>query len=587
VQVASNGEAKLDWSVRAQSVPSADIVGKALTDQESDAMELTLPILPVGVQQTDAKSGSLAAADQDETTTLTLPGNPAQAAPAVDISLSPSIAGSIFSALDYLTSYPYGCTEQTMSSFLPDIVVAQAMKDLQLQTTVDTPDLEQKIQAGMARLKDFQHSDGGWGWWKDDDSLVFMTAYVVSGYGQAHAAGYDVDSDSLANAEGFLHAALQNNPDMRADLRAYVVYALELNGAAQADELSTAWDARGSMTTQGLAMLGLAFQGTGDTAKAQEMAAKVESLATVNAQEAYWPSDYDSFMEFEIQDSAETTAYAVRLLSLAKPTSALLPKAAFYLVENRNGGYFWDSTKETAMVIFGLTEYLKSSHELNANFRADVYVNGKQIATRQFTAADAFNPAQPVIHLDASQLQSGANQIRIHKTGTGRLYWSASGSYFSNDKHLVQSGKLALNITRDYFKLVPQQTGGKILYDLNPLSGDLQVGDIVAVRITLSGSEWRYLLMDDPIPAGAEFITRDDLYALKDQPPWWQENYTYREFHDDFAAIFQEYFSGQSQFVYLLKIVNPGKFQVGPAEVQPMYQPSIFATSDAATVEVK
>jgi hypothetical protein len=587
VQVASNGEAKLDWSVRAQSVPSADIVGKALTDQESDAMELTLPILPVGVQQTDAKSGSLAAADQDETTTLTLPGNPAQAAPAVDISLSPSIAGSIFSALDYLTSYPYGCTEQTMSSFLPDIVVAQAMKDLQLQTTVDTPDLEQKIQAGMARLKDFQHSDGGWGWWKDDDSLVFMTAYVVSGYGQAHAAGYDVDSDSLANAEGFLHAALQNNPDMRADLRAYVVYALELNGAAQADELSTAWDARGSMTTQGLAMLGLAFQGTGDTAKAQEMAAKVESLATVNAQEAYWPSDYDSFMEFEIQDSAETTAYAVRLLSLAKPTSALLPKAAFYLVENRNGGYFWDSTKETAMVIFGLTEYLKSSHELNANFRADVYVNGKQIATRQFTAADAFNPAQPVIHLDASQLQSGANQIRIHKTGTGRLYWSASGSYFSNDKHLVQSGKLALNITRDYFKLVPQQTGGKILYDLNPLSGDLQVGDIVAVRITLSGSEWRYLLMDDPIPAGAEFITRDDLYALKDQPPWWQENYTYREFHDDFAAIFQEYFSGQSQFVYLLKIVNPGKFQVSPAEVQPMYQPSIFATSDAATVEVK
>jgi hypothetical protein len=307
----------------------------------------------------------------------------------------------------------------------------------------------------------------------------------------------------------------------------------------------------------------------------------------VNAQEAYWPSDYDSFMEFEIQDSAETTAYAVRLLSLAKPTSALLPKAAFYLVENRNGGYFWDSTKETAMVIFGLTEYLKSSHELNANFRADVYVNGKQIATRQFTAADAFNPAQPVIHLDASQLQSGANQIRIHKTGTGRLYWSASGSYFSNDKHLVQSGKLALNITRDYFKLVPQQTGGKILYDLNPLSGDLQVGDIVAVRITLSGSEWRYLLMDDPIPAGAEFITRDDLYALKDQPPWWQENYTYREFHDDFAAIFQEYFSGQSQFVYLLKIVNPGKFQVSPAEVQPMYQPSIFATSDAATVEVK
>jgi alpha-2-macroglobulin len=587
VQVASNGEAKVDWRVRAQAVPSADITAKALTDQESDAMELTLPILPVGVKQTDAKSGSLASADQDETISVNLPGDPAGAAPALDITLSPSIAGSIFSALDYLTSYPYGCTEQTMSSFLPNIVVAQAEKDLQLKTTVDTPDIEQKIQAGMARLKDFQHDDGGWGWWKDDNSLIFMTSYVVSGFGQAHAAGYDVDSDSLGRAENYLHTALENYPAMRADLRAYVVYALELNGAATSDELAAAWDARDSMTTQGLSMVGLAFQGAGDAAKAQEMAAKVESLATVNTQEAYWPSDYDSFMEFEIQDSAETTAYAVRLLSLAKPSSALLPKAAFWLVENRNGGFYWDSTKQTAMVIFGLTEYMKASHELGANFRADVYVNGKQVMTRQFTAADAFNPVQPVIHLDATQLQSGANQIRVHKTGAGRLYWSASGSYYSSDKHLVQSNKLALNITRDYFKLTPEQTGGKIVYDLNPLSGDLQVGDIVAVRITLSGSDWQYLLMEDPIPAGAEFITNDDLYELKQKPSWWEGEYDSREFFDDRAAIFQDEFSGEREYTYLLRIVNPGKFQVSPAEVQPMYQPSIFATSDAITVEVK
>jgi uncharacterized protein YfaS (alpha-2-macroglobulin family) len=33
--------------------------------------------------------------------------------------------------------------------------------------------------------------------------------------------------------------------------------------------------------------------------------------------------------------------------------------------------------------------------------------------------------------------------------------------------------------------------------------------------------------------------------------------------------------------------VNPGTFQVSPAMVQPMYGPAIFATSDAAVVEVK
>jgi alpha-2-macroglobulin len=587
IEVPSKGEAKVDWRVRAQSVHEVDLLAKALTNEESDAMEITLPVIPVGVKQSDAKSGSVAGADQEEKTVVTLPGNPDQSSPSLNVTLNPSLAGSIFSALDYLTGYPYGCTEQTMSSFLPNIVVAKAMKDLKLQSTVDTPELQKKIEAGMARLKDFQHEDGGWGWWKEDESQVFMTAYVISGFGQAREAGYDTGADSLARALNYLHAALSQHANMHEDLRAYVVYALALNKAAKPEELQDAWKVRSNMSTQGLSMLGLALLSTGDQAKAQELATSIESQATVTDFEANWPSVYDHLMGFEIDDAAETTAYAVRLISLMKPASPLLPKAALWLVNHREGGYFWFSTKQTAMVVFGLTEYVKSSHELDANFRAEVYVNGKQVISRQFTPADAWNPAQPTIHLDASQLQSGANEIRIHKSGTGRLYWSAAGAYYSNDKRLVQNNKLSLNITRDYFKLTPEQSNGKIVYNLDSLQGDLRVGDILAVRVTVGGSEWRYLLMEDPIPAGAEFITRDDLYELKQRPSWWEYWFTRREFHDDRAAIFQTDFSGRHDYVYLLKIVNPGKFQVSPAMVQPMYQPSIMATSDAAVVEVK
>jgi uncharacterized protein YfaS (alpha-2-macroglobulin family) len=587
LEVPSKGEAKVDWRVRAQSVHEAVLLAKALTNEESDAMEITLPVLPLGVKQSDAKSGSVAGADQEEKTIVTLPGNPDQSSPSLDIALSPSLAGSLFSALDYLTSYPYGCTEQTMSSFLPNIVVAKAMKDLKLQATVDTPELQKKIEAGMARLKDFQHADGGWGWWKEDDSQVFMTAYVISGFGQAREAGYDPGANSLSRAIQYLHNSLSQHVNMHEDLRAYVVYALALNNAVKPEELQDAWKVRSDMSTQGLSMLGLALLSTGDQAKAQELAATVESQATVTDLEANWPSVYDHLMGFEIDDAAETTAYAVRLLSLVKPASPLLPKAALWLVNHREGGYFWFSTKQTAMVIFGLTDYLKSSHELDAGFRAEVFVNGKQVLARQFTPADAWNPVTPSIHLDAAQLQVGANEIRIHKTGTGRLYWSATGAYYSNDKRLVQNNKLSLNIARDYFKLTPERSNGRIVYNLDPLQGELHIGDVFAVRVAVGGSEWRYLLMEDPIPAGAEFITRDDLYELKHRPSWWEYWFTRREFHDDRAAIFQTYFSGRHEYVYLLKIVNPGKFQVSPAMVQPMYQPSIMATSDAAVVEVK
>lgn len=587
IEVPSQGEAKLDWRVRAKSVPGAVLLAKALTNEESDAMELTLPVIPFGVKLRDANSGSLVAAEQQADTFVTLLGNPEQSAPTLDVTLSPSIAGSIFGALDYLTSYPYGCTEQTMSSFLPNIVVAKAMKDLHLAATVNTPELQKKIQAGMERLKDFQHEDGGWGWWKDDESLVFITAYVVSGFGQAHAAGYDVNPGSLSRAEEWLRAALDRYPNMRPDLRAYVVYALALNGASKARYVQAAWEKRASMTTQGMAMLGLALEATGDDARVQQIAARVEAGATVNEREAYWPAAYDSFMEFEIDDTAETTAYAVRLLSLTKPDSPLLPKAAFWLVSHRNGGYFWDSTKQTAMVVFGLTEYLKASHELEANFKAEVYVNGKQVLARQFTAADGFNPAQPEVHLNTDRLQPGKNEIRIHKAGTGRLYWAVSGVYHSKEKRWIQNNKLSLNITRDYFRLQPEHTNGKIVYRLDALSGEVHAGDVIAVRVTVGGSEWRYLLVEDPIPAGAEFIQRDDLYELRQRPDWWESWWTRREFHDDRAAFFQTYFTGKHEYVYLLKIVNPGKFQMSPAMVQPMYQPSLLATSDTATVEVK
>ena len=55
----------------------------------------------------------------------------------VRVELAPSVAGTIFAALQYLTSYPYGCTEQTMSSFLPDVLVSDALKKLGVKSNVD------------------------------------------------------------------------------------------------------------------------------------------------------------------------------------------------------------------------------------------------------------------------------------------------------------------------------------------------------------------------------------------------------------------------------------------------------------------
>jgi hypothetical protein len=139
-----------------------------------------------------------------------------------------------------------------------------------------------------------------------------------------------------------------------------------------------------------------------------------------------------------------------------------------------------------------------------------------------------------------------------------------------------------------YFRLAPAKDGDRIVYDTVPLAGAVAVGDLIAVRLTVTGSEWKYMMVEDPIPAGTEFVERDNLFELRNKPPWWEYFFTRRELHDDRMAIFQTYFpQGQQQYFYLLKVVNPGAFQVSPARVGPMYQPAVIATTESRRLEVK
>ena len=85
---------------------------------------------------------------------------------------------------------------------------------------------------------------------------------------------------------------------------------------------------------------------------------------------------------------------------------------------------------------------------------------------------------------------------------------------------------MKLNVIREYFRLVEGKKGDRIVYDLQPLTGALKVGDLLGVRMTVSGTKWQYTIAEDPIPSGAEFVSRDDLYELRDPRHWWNNFYT-------------------------------------------------------------
>ena len=598
VGVASKAEASINYRLHATNAGTATLTAKALSTQESDALQLTLPVLPAGVRKSINASGAGggAASALDRSFAINFPAGTDVSAHKLNVEVSPSIAGAMFSALDYLTAFPYGCTEQTMSSFLPNIIVGEAMDKLNISAHVNKAALQAKVAAGFARLTDFQHSDGGWGWWKEDASQFFMTSYVVGGLGEATRAGFQIGGDTTQKGIDYLQGVLKAHPRLLPELRAYSVYALteadspatRADTALLREQLNQSYDRRNDLSAQSLAFTGLAMIHIDpkDT-RIAEIAKLLESKAQQQGELASWPAGRNNLLDIDGDDSAESTAFALKFLVAADPANPLVSKAAQWLVANRNEGYWWSSTQQTAFVIFGLTDYLAASHELSGDTDAEVFVNGVSAGHRHITQAEALSGTTLQIAVDAAHLQQN-NTVRIVTRGNGRKYFSATGTYYSTDKQSYQQGTMALNITRDYFRLAPQTNDkGNIIYTLQPINGAVQQGDVLAVHIGISGSPAKYLLIEDPIPAGAEFLASDTGYNISGRPGGWDYWYTRREFHDDHAAIFADQFSGRHDSFYLLKVVNPGSFTISPASVQPMYQPGVQATTDELHLDVK
>src|SRR5262249_7614677 len=149
-------------------------------------------------------TGSLRAGGPDHgVITLEVPADRRPESASLSVRLSPSLALAMLDTLPYLIEYPYGCTEQTTSRFLPAVLTMKTLERLGVKPdqlgdphtnlnpqqvggprsgrTGRTPvysqrELERVVRAGLKRLADFQRGDGGWGWWADDQPSTYLTA---------------------------------------------------------------------------------------------------------------------------------------------------------------------------------------------------------------------------------------------------------------------------------------------------------------------------------------------------------------------------------------------------------------------------
>ncbi len=288
---------------------------------------------------------------------------------------------------------------------------------------------------------------------------------------------------------------------------------------------------RTKLAVYALAMYGIALEKEGQKDKLAMVLRNVgqyvqqddeNQTAWLNLPQGYWWYWYGS--EYEAQ------AYYLKLLARTDPKGELAPRLVKYLLNNRKHASYWNSTRDTAVVIEALAEYLRASGEYRPEMTVEVYYDGKLQKAVEITPQTLFQFDNKFV-LEGEALTAGKHQIVLRKKGTGPLYYNGYISNFTLEDFITKAG-LEIKVQRRYYKLVKVDkaidaagTHGQVVrqkvekyrrQELENLA-TLRSGDLVEVELEIqSKNDYEYLVFEDMKPAGFEPVDQRSGYTGND-----------------------------------------------------------------------
>lgn len=584
IELPANARVTADFDVTAADTGTAYLTATALTTEASDAMKIPVPVLPHGIRE------ELGWADSGSSTwTFNLPEKVDLNSTQGTLYLTPSLAAAVSPALAYLAGYPYGCTEQTMSRFLPSVLATQA-GDLAMLPEDIAKNLDDIVKKGLKRLYSFQHSDGGWGFWQYDESNPFITAYVVNGLIYAREAGFNVRGWVLKNAIGYLQEFVASDTPYSnyrltdSDARAYAYYVLARDGRNISGLGSKI--GRNDMSPYGKALSALALAIAGYQDRANVYLDSLLADVTEHDRFAYWETGAERY--YWNDDQIEATAYALEALAHLRPDEAIITKVVNWLLLERKGAR-WVSTKDTAAVIKAALVLAEVKGESSAQYNVRVSLNNLQREEQLIIGQQS-----EALEINLNELQAGKNELEIAVSGSGTLYLSANVSFFE-ENNFIKSNTQHFGISRSYELLVPafDKLQERYVYTRNPLK-EAKVGDyiLVTVKIKPKGN-YRYVLINEPLPAGYRIIENDHSFRIAGLKPrygynYYGWNYWYdgRDVRDERVDYYFTYLRRPVEFTYILRAETPGTFAALPTQAWLMYEPEVRGVGKQKTLHI-
>ncbi len=656
VDIPAGGDVRVDWRVKVVREGEAAITMSALTDVESDAMQMRFPVFVHGMLKTESFS-NVVRVDQDAThIDFTVPHERRPEQSRLEIRFSPTLAGAMVDALPYLADYPYGCTEQTLNRFLPTVITQNILKRMNLDLAAirdkrtnlnaqeigdpreraaqwkrfdrnpvfDEAEVERMVKQGVRDLTAMQCSDGGWGWFSGygERSYPHTTAVVVHGLQLAKENGVALVPEVLERGVAWMRNyqqeqvallkegdRLRNLPSdqwprnprykLQADNLDALVYMVlldaDVTNAAMGDYL---YRDRLKLSLYGMALFGLALDKQQNVERRDMLIQNIDQFVKVDEenQTAYIDlPNHASYWWYWYGDSIEANAYYLKLLSRVNPGD---PKAAGlvkYLLNNRRHGTYWNSTRDTAVCIEALADYVQRSGEDRPEMTVEIWLDGEMKRAVEITPEVLFQFDNTFV-VAGTDLTDGAHRVEIRRRGQGPVYVNAYVTNFTLEDFITSAG-LEIKVQRKVYKLVQRQGADATVqgdrgqaidqkvekYDRVELQNlsELVSGDLIEIELEIeSKNDYEYVIFEDMKGAGFEPVDVRSGYTSGGLG-------AYVEFRDERVAFFMRSLArGRHSVSYRLRSEIPGQFSALPAKAHAMYAPELRGNSDEIKLRI-
>ena len=404
VEIGANDIGSAQFTIRPNKIGNNDVKISARSTAAADAVVKTIIIEPEGVAREIVDNLALSAG-ANKTIDTTIPEMVVSDSGRAYIAVTSSFLTQTLDGLDALLQMPFGCGEQNMINFAPDVYITKYLQGSgQLKPEIMAK-AEQLMITGYQREMTYRRTDGSFSAFgmSDKEGSLWLTAFVLKSFAQAKGTIYidesvltsaanwitgHQNSDGSFDAVGFIHHQdLLGGLKGKDALTAYVAIALMEAGEKSSSDKAVAYleTKLNAMTDPYAVAITTYALELAQSARHEEAYKKLMSLAKEDENGLHWGSDIivaepltrDGKMmplfQPDINRSAdiETTAYAT--LALVKQGDAFnSSKAAKWLVSKRNANGGYGSTQDTVVTLQALTEYT-----VNARSDADLTVTLK------------------------------------------------------------------------------------------------------------------------------------------------------------------------------------------------------------------